>query len=158
MMFLEMLVLCCFPVYYSMEQKYQPREVRNFSEIPKDLFENFDKMGIDDSPILNEYEGKYLNYIFKIDTSDFNLIEKKVGFLGSKKRFFHDERMCFYRDEKTGVGGCVLYIFNAAQKAESGGYDAAIGYWSKFILPVEKVVKGLKTRYNVDLYTGYNQN
>ena len=37
-----------------------------------------------------------------------------------------------------------LYIFNATQKAESGGYDAAIVYWSKFSLPIEDVVKRLK--------------
>jgi len=39
-----------------------------------------------------------------------------------------------------------LYIFNATQKEESGGYDAAIVYWSKFILPVEKVIKRLKKK------------
>jgi hypothetical protein len=39
-----------------------------------------------------------------------------------------------------------LSIFNTAQKAESGGYDAAIVYWSKFLLPIEKVVERLKEK------------
>jgi hypothetical protein len=46
----------------------------------------------------------------------------------------------------TTVGGSGLYIFDAAQKAESGGYDAAITYWNKFVIPTEEVVKRLKGR------------
>jgi hypothetical protein len=39
-----------------------------------------------------------------------------------------------------------LYIFDATQKAESGGFDAAITYWNKFVIPIEEVVKRLKKR------------
>lgn len=55
-------------------------QVHNLSEIPKYLLENMNKMGLDSSSILNEYEGKYLNYIFKIDQKDFNLVGKKLAF------------------------------------------------------------------------------
>lgn len=65
-------------------------QVRNLSEIPKDLLENMDKMGVDNSSILNEYEGRYLNFIFNIDPQDFNLVGKKVGFWGSKIDYFND--------------------------------------------------------------------
>jgi hypothetical protein len=122
------------------------RQVSYFAEIPTELLSHIDKMGVDSSLILNEYEGKYLNFIFKVNIQDFNLVGKKVAFLGSKIAFFKDERDWFYRGAKTGVGGTTLYIFNAAQKAESGDYDAAIVYWSKFMLSVEKVIKRLKKK------------
>ena len=44
----------------------------------------------------------------------------------------------------TIIGGSSLYIFDAVQKEESGGYDAAIVCWSKFVIPIEEVVKRLK--------------
>jgi hypothetical protein len=116
-------------------------QVRNFSEIPIDLLENMDKMGVDTSSILNEYEGKYFNFIFKIDPQDFNLVGKKVGFSRSKIDYFN-----WTRTNSTTVGGSGLYIFTAEQKAEVGGYDAAIVYWSKFLLPVEQVIKRLKNK------------
>jgi hypothetical protein len=47
-------------------------------------------------------------------------------------------------NEKYLCDNGTLYIFNAAQKAESGGYDAAIVYWSKFVVPIEKIVNRLK--------------
>lgn len=119
--------------------------VRNFSEIPKDLLENIDKMGVDNSSILNEYEGRYFNFIFNIDSQDFNLVEKKVGFLGSKIDYFNDTRSSD-RNFKT-VGGSSLYIFDANQKEESGGYDAAITYWNKSLLPTEEVVKRLSKKH-----------
>jgi len=150
-MCLEMLVFSCSPIHKcnpydnSMSefgQRYE-LQVRNFSEVPKDLLDNLDKMGIDTSSILNEYEGKYFNFIFKIDPQEFNLVRKKVGFSRSKIDYFRDTRERFNRNSTT-VGGSSLYIFNAAQKEESGGYDAFITMWNKFAVPIEDVVKRLK--------------
>lgn len=120
-------------------------QVRNFNEIPEELLNNLDKMGIDSSLILNEYEGRFFNYIFKINSQEYNLVGKKLGFLGSKISYFRKTRERFNLNSTT-VGGSSLYIFNAAQKEESGGYDAAIVYWSKFEIPIEKVVKRLKVK------------
>ena len=39
-----------------------------------------------------------------------------------------------------------LYTFNAVQKSESDGYDAAIVYWNKFVTPIETVVERLKKK------------
>ncbi|GAB6013449.1 hypothetical protein MK137Hg34_000301100 [Viscerimonas tarda] len=128
-----------------MEQIVQERQVHNFAEIPTELLSHIEKMGIDSSSILNEYEGRYLNFIFKIDNQDFDFIGKKVGFNWSKIDFFKDERERFFRNS-TPVGGTILYIFNAIQKAESGGYDAAIVYWSKMFVPTKDVVKRLKNQ------------
>lgn len=61
------------------EQIYELK-VRQFSELPKDLLDSIGNMGIDNSLILNEYEGRFLNYIFDIDTLSINLTGKKVGF------------------------------------------------------------------------------
>ena len=148
-----MFILGCSPIHKcssndnSMNGQIHELQVLNFSEIPNDLLKNLDKMGIDTSSILNEYEGKYFNFIFKIDPQDFNLVGKKMGFIsrgGSKMDYFNDTRSP--DRNSTTVGGSGLYIFNAAQKEESGGYDAAIVYWSKFVIPIEDVVKRLKER------------
>ena len=152
-MCLEMFVFSCSSIHKcnsndnSMNEFGQIHElqVRSFAEIPKDLLENIDKMGIDNSLILNEYEGRYFNFIFKIDPQDFNLVGKKVGFLRSKTDYFRDTRERFYRNDGT-VGGSNLYIFDATQKEESGGFDAAITYWSKRLIPTKDVVKRLKEK------------
>lgn len=123
------------------------RQVHSFAEIPKDLLENINKMGVDNFAILNEYEGRYFNFIFEIDFQNFNLVGKKMGFLRSKMGFFNDEKEWFYRGEKSGVGGCALYIFDTTQKTESGGYDGAIVYWSKMLVPTKDVVKRLKEKH-----------
>lgn len=125
-------------------------KVRNFNDIPKDILEHFYKMGVDDSPLLNCHESAFLNVIFKDCLKGFDFTNKKIGFLSvgskrNKKEFFIEERERYYNNSTTING--TLYIFNAIQKAESGGYDAAIVYWSKFIIPVEKVVKRLKDKH-----------
>jgi len=123
------------------------KPVQNFSEIPKCILEHLDKMGIDTFQVLNNYEGKYLNFVYKISVKDFDLAGKKVGFLHagkkSKNDYFDEEKKRFYNNS-TLIGGNIIYIFDAIQKEESGGYDAAIVYWSKFVIPIETVVKRLK--------------
>lgn len=121
---------------------------RNFNEIPKENLEQLDKIGVDDSPLLNNYESAYLNVIFKDSLKGFDFTNKKVGFIkisgeNGKIHYFDMQKKHFF-DEKHPCDKGTFYIFNAAQKAESGGYDAAIVYWSKFLIPVEKVIKRLK--------------
>ncbi len=128
-----------------MSNRIQERKVHYFKDIPTELLSKLGEMGKDTSSALNDYESKYLDFIFKLDTDSFSLAGKKVGFLGSKKAFFKDERERFLRGED-GVGGCGLYIFNATQKEESGGYDAAITYWHKAIIPAGTVVKWLRKK------------
>ena len=123
-------------------------QIRDFKDIPKDILEKLDKMGVDASPLLNCYEGVYLNAIFKDCLKGFDFTGKKVGFIHSgaksdKQEYFSNVKGR-YHSNSTPVGGSSLYIFDATQKKESGGYDVAIVYWSKFLLPVDKVVKKLK--------------
>lgn len=125
-------------------------QVRIFDSIPNDILKQLDKMGVDELPLLNCHESAFLNVIFKDCLKGFDFTNKKIGFLSggskrNKKEFFIEERER-YNNNSTTING-TLYIFNATQKAESGGYDAAIVYWSKFIIPVEKVVKRLKEKH-----------
>ncbi|SJM18155.1 hypothetical protein [Porphyromonas gingivalis] len=149
---LEMFMFGCSPILKSNSNdnnmslgQIHELQVHNFSQIPKDLLENMDKMGVDNSSILNEYEGRYFNFIFNIDPQVFNLVGKKVGFLESKIDYFNDTRSSD-RNFKT-VGGSSLYIFDANQKEESGGYDAVITYWNKSLLPTKEVVKRLSKKH-----------
>ncbi|AIQ00214.1 hypothetical protein Q787_11480 [Ornithobacterium rhinotracheale H06-030791] len=148
MVCLGVLVFSCSPNLKNNSNTNKSKQIHelavfNFSEIPKDLLVNLNKMGVDSSPILNEYEGKYLNFIFKISPQDFNFIGKKVGFIKGKIDYFRNTRERFNNNSSV-VGGSGIYIFNTTQKIESGGYDAAIVYWNKFSLPIEEVIKRLK--------------
>jgi len=101
--------------------------------------------------LLNETEGAYLNRIFETTRKDFDFINKKIGFLTgssgtkkSSKEYYFDMQEKHSNNKNSPCDNGTLYIFNADQKAESGGYDGAIVYWSKFLIPIEKVVKQLR--------------
>lgn len=130
----------------SMNGEVYELQVHNLSEIPEELLDNIDKMGVDESAILNEYEGKYLNFIFKVNPEVFDLVGKKVAFLkvGNKAGYFDSTRSPNCKG--TTVGGSGLYIFDTTQKTKSGGYDAAISCWSKFLLPIELVIERVSER------------
>lgn len=104
--------------------------------------------------LLNKAEGTYLNKIFEATRGDFDFVNKKIGFLTgssgtktSSKDFYFDMQKKHSVDANYPCDNGTLYIFNATQKEESGGYDAAIVYWSKFLLPIEEVVKRLKAKH-----------
>lgn len=122
---------------------------RDFNDIPKDVLKRIDRMGIDGSSLLNNHEGTYLNVIFHDRLNGFDFRGKKVGFIngGSKsdKQEYFKEVNDRYQSNNTPPGGSGLYIFDSTQKIESGGYDAALVYWSKFIIPIDKIIKKLKT-------------
>lgn len=122
-------------------------QVRNFNDIPKDILNQLDKMGVDGSSMLNSYESAYFNVVFKENLNGFDFTGKKVGFIHSgaksnKKEYFDLEKDRFNRNNTPNRG--TLYIFDATQKEESGGYDAAIVYWSKRLIPIQDIVKRLK--------------
>ncbi len=104
-----------------------------------------------DNLLLNETEGVFLNKIFETTRKDFDFTNKKIGFLtgssgtkkSSKNHYFemHEKHS---KDANSPCDNGILYIFTVEQKSESGGYDAAIVYWSKFLVPIEKVVSRLK--------------
>lgn len=120
-------------------------QVRSFNDIPKDTLNQLDKMGVDGSSLLNSYESAFLNVIFKDSLKGFDFTNKKVGFIkisGEKgKIHYFDMQKEHFVDEKRPCDNGTLYIFDAIQKEASGGYDAVIVYWSKFLLPTEDIVK-----------------
>ncbi len=104
-------------------------------------------MGVDGLPMLNSHESAYFNVVFKENLNGFDFTGKKVGFIYSgarsnKKEYFGLEKDRFKRNDTLNRG--TLYIFDETQKKESGGYDAAIVYWSKRLMPIQDVVKRLK--------------
>ena len=126
---------------------------RSFKNIPDCVLNNINKMGIDDNPLLTELEGEYFNALYQVPEKEFNLSGKKVAFFtgslgkteSNKVRYFIIERDRLKCNYSPSIG--TLYIFNAQQKAESGGYDAAIVYWNKKLLTIEEVVRRLKGKH-----------
>lgn len=122
-------------------------QVRSFGDIPKDVLCQLDKMGCTEELVLNNYEGTYLNLVFKENTNEFNFINKKVGFIyggakSNKKEYFDLEKDRLSRNDTPNRG--TLYIFDEVQKEKTGGYDAAIVYWSKRLISEQDVINKLK--------------
>lgn len=116
-------------------------QLQYYKDLPTDILEQLDNMGVDGSPLLNSYEGMCLNEIYKDSLKGFDFAGKKVGFWNmgprDKADYFNDVKDRYHRNGTT-IGGTAMYVFDAAQKAESGGYDAAIVYWSKFRQPLSR--------------------
>lgn len=127
----------------------QQTSFKNFSD---DILDNIDKMGVNDDSLLTELEGKYFNTLYKLPKENFNLSGKKVAFFtgslgktkSNKRKYFAGERERLQFSYSPNFG--TLYIFNATQKEENGGYDAAIVYWCKFMLSVNDVMKNMNKK------------
>ena len=119
-------------------------QIRANNDVPEEILGHLDKMG-DSSPMLNSYESGFLNAVFKDSLNVFDFTNKVVGFLqgGDKKRYFDMQRK-HLADKNSPLDNGTLYIFDETQKKESGGYDAAILFWSKSFLPKDKLVKKLR--------------
>ena len=112
-----------------------------------DILKYLDKMGIDSSEFLNNFETEYFNTRFKDYHQNFDFTGKKICFLGPGGLVFSDKQKYFSSLKKTNfVVQSDLYIFNADQKGEVGGYDVAIVYWSKRRYLSKDVVKRLKKK------------
>lgn len=143
------------PLIEEMPRYIQKAENRiSFPEILKSSAQNgdlrkTDNLGVDNSPLLNEYESDYFNEVFKDSLNGFNFSGKKIGFIYSgaksdKKEYFDLEKKRLKNGDSPNSG--TLYIFDEAQKEESGGYDAVIVYWCKFYYSKEQVIKKLNSK------------
>lgn len=126
---------------------------QNSEDNTKKVMSQLNSIGVDNNPLLNDYESAYINIIFKKSRKDFDFKDKKVGFItGSSGKTISNKKNYFNMQKKSLVNknfpcdNGVLYIFNETQKKESGGYDAAIVYWSKVLIPAKDVVKRLKDK------------
>ena len=121
-----------------------------FENISCEILNNINEMGIDDKLLLTELEGKYFNALYQIDKQEYSLCGKKMAFFtgslgktkSDKKMYFTGEKSSFRLNNSPNLG--TLYIFNTEQKEQSGGYDAAIVYWSKRLVPINEVIKRLR--------------
>ena len=143
------LLLCSFLIV-SLTMLAQTPMTSEF-KILSDVLSNIDKMGVDESLFLTELEGRYLNALYRTERRQFNMCGKKVAFLtgtvgktiSNKKIYFELERNVLKSNYLPSPDA--LYIFNAAQKEKTGGYDAAIIYLTKkWPISVRQVVKTLK--------------
>lgn len=150
---IALLVYSCPPVVQGNISEKNPlgqvydQRVREFAEIPQFLLDSINTMGIDGIPVLNEFEGNYFNNLFKVDPQASNLIGKRIcflrgGSLKTKADYFNETRDR-YKQNYSIIGGSALYVFDETQKKESGGYDAAIVYWSKFTISIDDILKRL---------------
>ena len=138
--------------YKYVHRQYVPRQPDQFAEMPKQILDNIDSLGVEESTTLNKYEVKYLELLFGDSLSDFNLKGKTVGFIKSRglktsnKVYFDKIKDGFY---KIGTAveaadlGCSLLILTEEQKKLSGGYDAVILYWSKRLISDKRLIKSL---------------
>lgn len=126
---------------------YIVSHINKINAISGEILNHLDAMGTNDSLILNQYESALLNIVFKDSLYGFDFTNKKIGFINNgikgKTEYFNMYKKSL-ADENFPFDVGTLYIFNEKQKKESGGYDAAIVYWCKFILPPDKVVERLK--------------
>lgn len=70
-------------------------QVRNFDEISKNILEQLNKMGVDNSPLLNSYESAYFNVIFEKSRKNFVQMQlTNATFRGESKNknFFRRKR------------------------------------------------------------------
>ena len=121
-------------------------QVRGNYSIPTELRNQLDKIGVDDSILLNSHESDFLNEVFKDSLKVFDFTGKRVVFFkngeSSKKDYFNMHKKHLSNWNSPCDNGN-LYIFDEAEKKESGGYDAVIVYWSKFVVPKENLLKRL---------------
>jgi hypothetical protein len=122
----------------------------NFGNIPKEIAMNMDKMGIDQSEILNEYEGAYINALLVNKSKKLDCVGKKIAFYASSSGDLKIDKQAFFYSErerlKQGLSPAAwvqLCIFNNEEKQESGGYDAVIISWSKVLVTNKNAVKRL---------------
>ena len=104
--------------------------VNELENIPKNILNDIDKMGMDECLLLTELEGEYFNVLYK-EKKEFDMRGKKVGFIrgnagtikSNKKEYFSTEqlRIRLSTNDSTTINFGVLYIFSTPQKAKSGG-------------------------------------
>jgi hypothetical protein len=120
--------------------------------LPTDILENVEEMGKDASALLNGAEAAYFNALFKAEVNGFDLANMKVGFIyggrkSDKKEYFDAGRRLYSNVTSTNS---TLYLLDEETKEATGGYDAVICSWSKFLLTPRAIIKkmGVSSRLN----------
>jgi hypothetical protein len=112
--------------------------------------QNLDSCGVDNNSKLTIFESKYLNEYLKNQRDTFDLTGKQIIFvtgssartIGEKKEYFTDIKEWNLRNSKIATD---LVVLTREEKIESGGYDAILTYWVKFLPDKKKIFEKIKT-------------
>jgi hypothetical protein len=124
--------------------------------------QNIDSCGIDNNSKLTSFESDFLNNYLKESRDTFNFKEKKIIFvtypsgnkIGTKVEYFTEIKNwdLKYKDnegitESNKKIATTLITLTEKEKNDSGGYDAILTYWVKFLTnnQKKKVIKQIKT-------------
>lgn len=113
------------------------------------LAQQLDSCGLNNNPTLNKQETTYFNARFQEIRSGFNFTNKRLIFitgetgsvLGSKREYFDYVKKWQDEHGRNYLGGSSLTPLTDAQRAQSGGYDAIVTYWSKIRPSPDRVIK-----------------
>lgn len=102
-----------------------------------------DSCGIDNKPILNDFEITYFKLEFK-ELKDLNLKEKKFAFakgnygssIISKDDYFNFYGRKYFKENKKIAN--IIIKLNDKEKTISGGFDYIIVSWSKIVINEKK--------------------
>lgn len=119
-------------------------------KIDTTIFNYLDVCGKDNEPDLNSAESSYLNAImYRHPKRPYDFSHKRVAFvtgtsgktISGKQAYFDLEKKRLQDRDNTSLNGGQLVIFNELEKQQSGGYDAAIVYWSKLLATKKGLIK-----------------
>ncbi|MGQ7869397.1 hypothetical protein [Sunxiuqinia sp. sy24] len=99
--------------------------------------QSLDSLGIDNRPILNNYEVKLLNSLLEEQRDTFDFKNKKVAFITgssgtkiiSKSEYFNNSVIPWI--EKDSSPQISMYQLTYEEKSKSGGYDILVLSWEK---------------------------
>jgi hypothetical protein len=96
------------------------------------------KLGLNDSPIITEQEGRFLDSLLRVKRGGFEFTTKRVAFLygGSTGNVFQAKRAFFHQNvlpwTTKGLTPALLLVpLTETEKKASGGYDAMVVAWAK---------------------------
>jgi hypothetical protein len=124
-------------------------QIKQFNDFPKEILEQMDKMGMDESCTLTDLEGEYLNSRLAINTDIFNFCGKKVAFFNGKLGDKKSNKQIFFADEKRRnkdgnfPNPIVFYILSDYPKIKTNGYDAVIVFWYMKVPNIKSISKNL---------------
>ncbi|HUX53289.1 MAG TPA: hypothetical protein VMV56_02615 [Williamwhitmania sp.] len=125
--------------------------------------QNIDSCGINSNANLTLHESEYLNDYLKDSRETFDFSGKKIIFvtypsgnrIGTKSEYFSEIRKWNLENKDVVAAennkkiATTLIVLTEKEKIESGGYDAILTYWVKFLTDNrrKKIIQQIKTSH-----------